>query len=250
MSQVYRPTRLTTKEFIKRAKAIHGNFYNYNDVKYIDCKTKVKIKCPIHGIFYQDSNKHILKKCGCRKCEWDRRRRPVSEFLSKAHEKYGDKFDYSKVNYISVNHKVLIICPIHGEFMISPRNHIRSKKGCSKCGREGIQHNSWTYSDWEKCGRKSKNFDSFKVYILKCFNENETFYKIGKTYTTVVLRYKKRSHMPYIYEIIKEYIGSARQISELENFIHNTHKEFRYVPKIKFEGMTECYNIFDENLIV
>ena len=44
----------------------------------------------------------------------------------------GDKYDYSKVDYINAHTKVCIICPEHGEFLISPSNHIR-ERGCPKC---------------------------------------------------------------------------------------------------------------------
>ena len=51
-------------------------------------------------------------------------------------EKYNNKFDYSKVNYINYISPVTIICPIHGEFETTPINHYKSETGCSKCGRE------------------------------------------------------------------------------------------------------------------
>ena len=42
------------------------------------------------------------------------------KFLEKAKAKFGDKFDYSKVDYINCNTPVTIICPIHGEFTRTP----------------------------------------------------------------------------------------------------------------------------------
>ena len=54
-------------------------------------------------------------------------------FIKRAKEKHYDKFDYSKVNYIKQNEKVILICPIHGEFLMEPRNHLRSNSGCDKC---------------------------------------------------------------------------------------------------------------------
>lgn len=41
-----------------------------------------------------------------------------------AHKKFGDKFDYSKVNYINYSTPITIICPIHGEFQ-TPRASYR-----------------------------------------------------------------------------------------------------------------------------
>ena len=59
--------RLTTDEFIIRAKDIHGNKYDYSKSVYINAATKVCIICPEHGEFWQLPNNH-LKGCGCPKC--------------------------------------------------------------------------------------------------------------------------------------------------------------------------------------
>ena len=59
--------RLTTDEFIRRAKDIHGNKYDYSKSVYVNAVTKVCIICPEHGEFWQLPNNH-LKGCGCPKC--------------------------------------------------------------------------------------------------------------------------------------------------------------------------------------
>lgn len=57
-------------------------------------------------------------------------------FISKSKELFGDKYDYSKTEYINSKTKVTIICPKHGEFQILPLSHLKSKTGCEKCSRE------------------------------------------------------------------------------------------------------------------
>ena len=52
------------KQFIEKAKKIHGDKYNYSSVKYINNKTKVNIICPIHGEFEQTPDKHTNRKQG------------------------------------------------------------------------------------------------------------------------------------------------------------------------------------------
>jgi hypothetical protein len=54
-------------EFVKRAKVIHGDKYDYSEVEYKHSKQKVKIVCPIHGNFYQIPAGHLNGK-GCPKC--------------------------------------------------------------------------------------------------------------------------------------------------------------------------------------
>ena len=60
-------SRLNKDIFIQRATLIHGNKYDYADSIYIDTNTKINIKCPIHGEFYQRVPDH-LKGRGCNKC--------------------------------------------------------------------------------------------------------------------------------------------------------------------------------------
>lgn len=51
-------------------------------------------------------------------------------------EKYGDRYDYSLVNYKSTREKVTIICKKHGPFQILPPNHERGDGGCRMCRNE------------------------------------------------------------------------------------------------------------------
>ena len=60
----------------------------------------------------------------------------VQKFLEKAKTKFGDKFDYSKVEYVDSKTPVVIICPIHGEFEITPVRFLQNKHGCRKCSIE------------------------------------------------------------------------------------------------------------------
>lgn len=55
------------------------------------------------------------------------------EFIKKAKQVHGDKYDYSKVNYINSQTKVCIISSEHGEFWQTPGSHIYAKCGCPKC---------------------------------------------------------------------------------------------------------------------
>lgn len=63
-----------------------------------------------------------------------RRKKTTSEFLHRAKEIHGDKYDYSKVKYEYLLNKVCIICPEHGEFWQRPSDHISKQgNGCPKC---------------------------------------------------------------------------------------------------------------------
>ena len=56
----------------------------------------------------------------------------TESFIAEAKEIYGDRYDYSKVSYKNREHRVTIVCPIHGEFEIYAREHLDGK-GCPKC---------------------------------------------------------------------------------------------------------------------
>ena len=124
--------RLTKEEFVERAKKVHDNFYNYDKINYINYHTPIIITCPIHGDFPQMPSKHLCGH-GCPSCA--NRDMSTEKFISRAKEVHGDKYDYSKVEYKTMNDSVIIICPIHGEFEQIPYTHIGMNCGCPKCSR-------------------------------------------------------------------------------------------------------------------
>jgi len=132
------PARLTQEKFICRAKDKHNDYYDYSLAEYINATTKVKIICPKHGIFEQQPNNHLHGQ-GCIKCMGDRvskaRKCTTDDFILKAKHTHGDRYDYSLVDYKDSRRKVIIICPIHGEFLQTPLAHSSKsmKQGCPFC---------------------------------------------------------------------------------------------------------------------
>lgn len=119
-----------TAEFIKKAQLIHGNKYDYSETVYIAAAKKVKIICPLHGEFYMTGNNH-LRGQGCPKCAGNIKL-TTEKFINKAKDVHGDKYDYSKVNYVNRHTEVCIICPECGEFQQTPNSHLAGN-GCPKC---------------------------------------------------------------------------------------------------------------------
>ena len=122
--------KLTTEEFISRAKEIHRDFYNYSDVKYINSKTKVRIICPNHGEFLQLPFDHLYGK-RCPKCA-NKYSPTTEEFIQQAKEIHRNRYDYSETEYLNRNTAVKIICPEHGEFFQTPKTHLKGC-GCKLC---------------------------------------------------------------------------------------------------------------------
>ena len=136
-SECAKNRKLTTKSFIKKAIKVHGKKYDYSKVKYVNAKSKVTIICPKHGEFEQDASSH-LQGHGCIKCWFEEMSKSRSfttkDFIKKAIEVHGKKYDYSKVKYVNAQTNVCIICPIHGEFEQSPSKHLLGQ-GCPQCNR-------------------------------------------------------------------------------------------------------------------
>ncbi len=124
-------------KFIEKSKEFHDNKYDYSKVNYINNKTSIIIGCPIHGYFQQIPSNHIRR--GCKKCSTaslkEKTKLGLDKFIEKSKESHGNKYDYSKVNYINSHTKIIIICRIHGEFTQEPNSHI-SGRGCKKCAIE------------------------------------------------------------------------------------------------------------------
>lgn len=66
------------------------------------------------------------------------KRKTTEQFINDSKEVHGDKYDYSLVDYKNISTKVKIICSIHGIFEQVPRDHLYSKRGCVKCGKDKI----------------------------------------------------------------------------------------------------------------
>lgn len=132
--------KLTTAEWITKARIVHGDKYNYSKVKYVNSRTKVCIICPDHGEFWQNPSDH-LRGHGCITCGYYNAGNNVlntNDFILRAKEVHGDKYDYSKVNYTKTINKVIIICPKHGEFEQAAHSHLNGN-GCPICATEHIK---------------------------------------------------------------------------------------------------------------
>ena len=159
--------------FISQSKIIHGNKYDYSKVEYINSQTKVIIICKIHGEFNQVPNSH-LQSCGCKLCgiidTTNSLKSNYDDFINKANEKHGDKYDYSKVEYIKAIQKIIIICKEHGAFEQTPSDHLTSKYGCNKCSllfRSGIKKTTEDFINESK-GIHGDLYDYSKSVYIGC----------------------------------------------------------------------------------
>ena len=134
--------KLTNDEFKRRIIEIFGEEYLLNEVNYQCCKSKIKLYCKKHGYFVSTAY-HLLQGHGCPKCgvkkNADKKRLTICDCIERFREIHGDKYDYSKMDYINTRTKICIICPEHGEFWQTPQKHM-SGQGCPKCKRSHMEN--------------------------------------------------------------------------------------------------------------
>ena len=152
--------KLTTQEFIDRARTVHGNRYNYTFSVYQSAHEKVIIHCPEHGLFEQSPNNHLNGR-GCLVCS-GKKKHTSDSFINQAKHIHGNnKFDYSKVVYKGNKNKITIICPEHGDFEQTPHNHLHGQ-GCPSCSGNK-KHDNDSFISQAKSVHGNDKFDYSKV---------------------------------------------------------------------------------------
>ena len=124
--------RSTTEKYIEKAIKKHGDKYDYSKVIYVHSMEPVEIICSQHGSFNIIASSHLSGK-GCQKCGRDGAKGTTEDFVTKAKELYGDRFDYSKTVYTTLRTKLEITCREHGPFNLYPFNHLKGNGGCREC---------------------------------------------------------------------------------------------------------------------
>lgn len=140
--------KLTLDQFIERSNKIHSFKYDYSISEYINNSIKLKIICPIHGIYEQSPNKHMSGQ-GCASCAITTRSKSktidsntmVSRFISV----HGDRYDYSNTIYKNARERVTIKCMKHGEFKQFAFEHLAGSN-CKKCSAEKYTEGSFIAS--------------------------------------------------------------------------------------------------------
>lgn len=125
-----------TKEFKKKIEAIHGDKFILDKVEYVNNKTKVTVTCREHGDFTITPN-HLLSGRGCPKCSKNYHY-STKEIIEKFREVHGETYLYDNVEYVSTHANVIVTCKKHGDFEVSPSNHLRGE-GCPKCNMKKLE---------------------------------------------------------------------------------------------------------------
>lgn len=202
--------------FCDDARQTHGKKYDYSKVRYFNALSKVTIVCPNHGDFAQTPAHHI-RGVGCPKCGDESsaalRVRTTEDYIEEAKTFHGDKYDYSRCVYKTMGHKVKIICPTHGSFLVLASNHVKgNKSGCPDCAESGF----------------NPSLPGLLYYIAVKTDDAQTLYKIGITHLSVDKRFpmadRKRIRVVRIWHFDKGGEAASREreiLNEFERFKYN-----------------------------
>lgn len=151
--------RKSMESFLNEANKVHNFKYDYSDSQYKNFNSKISIKCNTHGNFTQLVSNH-LNGMGCSKCSFESREIKPENFdsyLIRFKEVHNDYYNYEKSIYKGYDNKILVICPLHGDFECAVYNHLKGR-GCPKCRRskgeleisKWLDNNSINYIDQYK----------------------------------------------------------------------------------------------------
>lgn len=219
--------KLTTEEWIKRAKTKHNENYDYSDSVYINKRTKISIKCnTCSNVFEQWPTDHINGN-GCNKCAWSvgSPKYTTDSFIEKAKSIFEDKYNYSNTIFTNIVDKIEV--------------------KCNTCNETHLQKASSHLQGHHPCACYTVFNGGFKVnkpailYYLSV-NNGELF-KIGITNRTIEERF-----LPYelkIIEVIKLVtFTSGKEALKEEQRILSEFYQYRYTgPKILDSGNTELF---------
>lgn len=221
----------TTKQFIEDAKKIHGDKFDYSLVEYKGVKTYIKIKCSNNHIFEQAPNDH-LNGHGCKICSgWGELKSNPGEFIERAKKIHGELYDYSKTKYFNYDTLVIITCKIHGDFEVAPKQHIKRKNGCQKCGQlKSAEKRSWNKEKFIEEAKKIHG-DLYGYNNVEYKNSNEKVSIICKKHGLFLQTPKSHIH--------QNQGCPSCSFSKGEKLIEQYLKEnnINFIPQYKFE---EC----------
>jgi hypothetical protein len=235
----------TKYDFSIDAKKIHSDKYDYSLVNYINNKTKIKIICKEHGIFEQRPDDHLNGR-GCMKCS-GKEKKKIDIFIEQSNKIHNNFFTYNKVKYKNNWTSIIITCPIHGDFNVTPNNHLNKKSGCPKCKQ----------SIGEKEIKKYLDEKSIKYEIEKRFKDCR--YKLPLPFDfylpnfNICIEYDGKQH----YETI-QYFGGEKRLKEqlIKDEIKNEYCKKKKIKLIRIkydQNVNEsldtfmCYDKFSFN---
>ena len=197
---------------------------------------KIPVYCYVHGWVYTDINILWQKKSHCSKCS-GKYRYDTMDFIEEARKVHNNFYSYKKTNYVRSSDKVIITCPIHGDFEQVASSHLGGS-GCGVCAKT---RNKYSYSGkgyiyLVEFNNRNKSENFIKIGVTGDLDKRFAHFKTDTDYTTNLLSFLKFEDIADCY------------IKEKE--IHESLKKHSYQPLQYFGGWKECFSpSIKENVI-
>ena len=216
----------TTVEWVKRAIAVHGDRYDYSRAKYETNKTPIEIICSVHGSFWQIPDNHVGKGKGCAKCA-GKAQLTTEEWIERAINVHGDRYDYSKVVYETNSTEVEIRCKEHGTFFQKPHVHTDQGSGCPYCSATGFASNM-----------------PGRLYIIQLLDElsGKSYIKVGITNLTLAQRFERLPETTKVSRVLlDDWHETGREALDRETLLKRELSAFKTSDK-GFMGAARGYS--------
>lgn len=130
----------TDENFIAELESIYGNKFDYSKTSYVRNHELATVICNKHGEMNIKA-KDLINGHGCFFCsilsiKKEKRKSSIDWFIDSSREIYGHRFSYRKFEYSGYDKSSILTCLKHGDFQVSPYNHLVMNIGCFKCKKE------------------------------------------------------------------------------------------------------------------
>lgn len=131
--------KLYPPDWIKNARAVHGDKYEYDESRPPLLVTDyIRYRCPVHGWQETRYECHVTQGCGCALCAGILNNLSAEErkqkWIEQCKKRFPDKYSYRDVVYVNNDTPVKIYCKEHHLlFETSPDTHRRGAGGCPLC---------------------------------------------------------------------------------------------------------------------
>lgn len=253
--------KLSTKEFIIKARNIHGSKYDYSLSKYTKSSEEISIICPKHGVFKQTPCNHLQGR-GCKYCAGNIKN-TKEEFIKKANEMHSNKFSYENSKYTNGSTKIEIKCNACGcVFTQKPKAHL-SGSGCPSCAGKRKTNEIWIHEFnkmhsyfYDYSNITEKIISSLKISII-CpihgeFIQNAQKHKCGNgcpkckfAKLKLIDRIRKyKNKLTYLYYIrINNFYKVGLTQTNLKERYKNENIEYEIINVWEFENGLEAFDI-------
>ena len=167
-------------------------------------------------------------------------RKTTEQFIKEANEVHDFKFSYEKTNYIKNQIKVIITCPIHGDFTQNPLSHLQGN-GCSSCSE----------SKGEKVISKYLDKNEISYYRQHKFHDCKNIFQLPFDFYLpkyrMIIEFDGKQH----YEPVEHFGGvEAYERLKLNDKIKNDYCEENFIDliRIRYDQIDRIYDILNESL--